>query len=259
MPPHKPEEDSTKSPSNTQTPFDRFLEPATFVTVLSVGLYYIGFAYYATYFGRLGIARQSLDLPADFYVREDLNGIGQAMILFSLFIYIARANSTSRLYPFLGNLPYLAIAVLLVLLLARIGINTFDYYLVLIGAALCVFAYILESHNRKAVSRRLWTKGPLTRMLFLVFLLSMSGIISIIYGDLAATKMIEGSTSNALVIDFKLKPSLAAELQGQKLILIIHRDGKYFVTPAQVPAPASPKVYIIPDDQVEMAVTISSN
>jgi hypothetical protein len=44
------------------------------------------------------------------------------------------------------------------------------------------------------------------------------------------------------------------EIDGKELSLIIYHNSKYFVVNSEYPAPEFPKVYVVPDEQVRVAI-----
>lgn len=240
--------------ASSEEPLSKYLEPGIIITILSGGLYLVGYFYFESYFSRLGILREVLNLSPDYYVRENFIGLSFAVAIFGIFIYAATNKGTSRVYVVIANLPYLAMAALIVLYAFRPRTPGNEFYSLILGAGSLVIPFLSESLQGKALAKRLWNKGLLSRMLFLALLLTLSAITAGLLGELHAVERIEGTLHNDFAIDFKLKSGLPSELQGKDLVLIIHHDGNYYVTPFQAPAPDLPKVYIIPDDQVEMAV-----
>jgi hypothetical protein len=88
-------------------------------------------------------------------------------------------------------------------------------------------------------------------ILFIIILLILifSGSLK---GKMDAINTIEDA--NGRFIDFEWKGISPVEIEEKKLILITYHEDNYYVTIHQNPAPEFPKVFIIPDDQINLAI-----
>jgi hypothetical protein len=74
-------------------------------------------------------------------------------------------------------------------------------------------------------------------------------------GDTLGKKTIEGRYPNTSGITFAWKGEAPSDIEGKQLLLILHHEDKYYVVEKAIPAPESPRVYIVPDELVKYAST----
>jgi hypothetical protein len=56
------------------------------------------------------------------------------------------------------------------------------------------------------------------------------------------------------MVKLTLKENILPEIDGKELILVLYHNGKYYIANKERPAPAFPKIYVVPDEQIKVAV-----
>ena len=79
-------------------------------------------------------------------------------------------------------------------------------------------------------------------------------LVSRYLGGLHARKTVDGSLHNVISIDINTKKTFPIDLSAKQLILILYRNGRFYVVEKEKEASEFPKVYLVPDSQVEYAV-----
>ncbi len=66
-----PKENNTDGmPPSFFNAISQYIEPTLIVTLITASLYFIGYGYYDSFFGRLSLPHKGLNLPAIFYFQE---------------------------------------------------------------------------------------------------------------------------------------------------------------------------------------------
>lgn len=242
-----------------------YIESAVVIAFASAILYWLGYLYIAGFVFRLGIDLASLNFPTEFYLRSGIISISNLVLfavlgvigdhLFRWGIKFLPKQSNANLIltapsteAFSRNLPFLFCCG------EAIRMSLTFYSVPDLWAVLCVVVLIYCSWKGQTLVMELVKRAWPGRLIiiFLFFLTTM--IYSMQYGESAAIALIEKRRSPA-TIEFKWKNASPQEIQGKELILVFHQDGKYFVVPFSSSAPKYPQTYVIPDDQIEFAMT----
>ena len=228
-----------------------YIEPATIITLTIGAVYYVGWSYTNGYFERLGIQHDSLEFPTSFYLmRGFLPVLVSAIVVYWAFSG-TRVSKQTRANAAQGNVPILLLAALLLLE----GFTKPSVRIYLFAAAgLILVAFIMCSWQKTSLSQRIQKSPPLGRIFILLMLIAVSVVTANFLGQHDAARSVEGALRNGVLVRFAWKGEVRPELENKAFVLILHRDGKYYVVGLESPAPEFPKVYIVPDEQIKLAV-----
>jgi len=205
------------------------------------------------YFERLGLQHESFMLPFSFYITKAFFAIMLCTLIFSISFYNVKSTEKNRLQALRGNLFFLFFAVLG----AYQAIRDFPHlslYLSL-GIFLSVaFLVVSWTLRRKSAALLLTRDNVPIRILALVGAILYISFMARLLGSHHAKIGVEATGYGAVSIRFETKASFPESLEDMNLILIIYHNGNYYVMERQNPLPRYPKVYIVPDDQIEFAV-----
>jgi hypothetical protein len=237
-----------------QNPKWRFFEPALIIAALTAELYVVGYESVASFFTKLGYNHTSLDLPTDFYLSFSIIPI--SIIFFVIAIpYVVNDSwgQHTRLLKLVWQLPFIFTAVAFAYQAARRFPNSISYFLGFLALDICAIVVIFLRQNYTLRDFILNSTLRFRITLVLMFFV-LSFFLAQIWGEVSATRLIEADIST-VGIEFKWKNQPPPELQGKDLILVMHRDQKYYAVAHEDPAPEHPKFYTIPDDLVDLVTT----
>ncbi len=242
------EEPSAGSPTRST----KYIEPASIVTLTVGALYFIGWSYTDGYLGRIGIHHDSLDLATSFYLKQGYWAISVCWLIFVAFYLGMREKPKTRVEAFGSNLVIMATVPFLIGIAMYVSSSVEFYILILISLLLLTAAAVL-SLRKQSIIYKLRMLSLVTQIFILIFFFVVSVYLAISLGEIRGIKIIEGTSYDSLKISFSWKEAPPAELGGGDLMLVIYRDGKYYVVKKEQPAPRLPKVYVIYDEQINYA------
>ncbi|HVE55998.1 MAG TPA: hypothetical protein VNB22_04165 [Pyrinomonadaceae bacterium] len=241
---------------NTRNWF-RFIEPASILTLMIGAIYYIGSSYFDSYFNRLGINHLSVELPTAVYLKHGylatllLWGVGAALYA----SHSQYKNKSGKQFKWLVIFAFNLILPTVFLAVAYDSfVRYFGFSVFLIFTLLVLIAVIFLTYQKKPITG-IFNAHPIMRTFVLILLaFAFLTFTAFTFGRIAGTRTIEGNHNlEPAFIKFQWKETPLTELEGKRLILILHNDDKYFVVEHQNPAPENPRVYIVPDDVVKLA------
>lgn len=94
----------------------------------------------------------------------------------------------------------------------------------------------------------------ISKICALIVLILTTCFVSNILGIGDAERMIDGTSSDALWVNISLKDKDNTLFENKTLIFVMLRDDTYYVVEKDESHPNKPRVYIIPSDQIKMAV-----
>jgi hypothetical protein len=262
-------------------PAQRLIESAAIALITSTGLYLVGSVYVEAYFGRMSIDATSLDLPPPFIAMQSAHVLQSLLeypttLLFFYVLYRAFSGRMPRLRAWydrvqqrVGRLFLLLVNLLIVSPLlaaaARAGFEEgFTAGSSVLGevaelmttAGVLLFIYLLwlslgprlnvitEIQQRKLV--------PIA-LIFLLYLLD--ALVATARGATTdAEILMMGASSSSIEASFTFAANVRDTLPDSALILVIARNGHYYVVERQsFPPDRRPVAYAIPFDAVDSA------
>lgn len=127
----------------------------------------------------------------------------------------------------------------------------FDFYPVLVNSILLLLLFVSLSLKKKSLAFDIVKKPPIFRLGAAIFGILILSVFSSYFGQTHGGKTIDGTISNTIVVNIQTKGSIEQATKDKTLFLVMHRNGNYYLVEKENPAPKHPKVYIIPDNQVE--------
>ena len=228
------------------------LEPVIIIALVTGVLYFIGYYYYRSYFSRLSLPDTVLNFPTAVYMREALiYCFAFAGLVLPSFLNADKKPQTFR-QAAIGNLPLLAMGVLGIIYSVRIYHNWIELIFLLFGAIVILVNFLILSKHHISITHYFYRSSWSMRLIFLVPLVLAICLLASYFGQVHATKLIEGSLRNSMIITLELKDGTIFQ-EGKQLILIMHNNGKYYVAERQTRAPKYPPVYVISDNQIAIA------
>ncbi len=234
----------------------RFIEFTSVLTLITASLYFIGYGYYDSFFGRLSLPHMGLNLPTIFYFQEMWRVWLLGIIIISSSFLWAKEPPITTVQVIFGNLTLIIIAIGGILWYLPMVFDKNNSYIGTYGVVSFVFVlFFLTVHASKhhwSLAHFFYSSGLIIRIIltggFIFFMFWIAGIM----GSFDATRLAAGDLPNSQEITLELKEP-NNDLQNRSFILVLHYDDKYYLVEKSIPIPEYPLLYIIPDDQVKMA------
>lgn len=238
---------------NTHKQNIRLFEPAIIIALVTGALYLIGYTYHNSFFSRLSLPNRILNLPTAVYLRE-------AFVYCLLFVTLGLPSfigADKRPQTFLqalkGNLLGMAFVTLSIIYIIRTYSNWTDLRRLFLVPIPVLVTCLTLAKRRISVAHSVYRGSWLTRIWFAALAVVFTSSFAAVFGDIHATKLIEGSLHNSMVISLELKDGTNFQ-EGKQLILIMHHNGNYFIVERQHKVPKYPTVHIISDSQIAVAI-----
>lgn len=260
----------------------RVVESFIIAAVSSAGLYLVGTVYNESYYGRLSIDATSLDLAPAFVALQSIHALDGLLtfpttLLFFYMLYRVFAPLLRRFSPWFGRVRQRFPRLLLVLgnlavispLVGSAFITSFQEQELaaqavvtpvagVLGTAsliLLIYAIWLGWSQRAFIVSRIRARQLLPiALVFVVYLLNALASTAST-ATMAAERLMTGASDGSMVIEFEMKRGVDHPLAGKELILIIVRQGTFYVVERQPNPPSQrPTAYVIPAASVEMAM-----
>jgi len=233
----------------------KYLEPATLLTISLGAVYYLGWIQVDSYLRRIGINHHSLNLPSTYYLRQGYLAVSISLILINVVAWNKRpARDTVKDAILLNLIPLL---LLILMLFPDASLSRQQYYFNLAFLVMVLVLLICLTVVRKSAVHLLLSPSLFYRFGFALTVFTILGVRAMNVGDLNGKLAVEGRSSEVSGITFVWKDTIAPDIEGKQLVLILHNEGKYYVVERATTAPAHPRVYVVPDDMVKYASTTS--
>ena len=233
---------------------NNYFEPAFFIAAITSSLYFFGYTYYNSFFSRLSIPLKFLNVSTDNYIIIGLQPILLLFGFFFAFFIVWSKPPKTLLRSFLGN------SLLYIFIIIGICYHwEFKNYLS-IGMYLIFLILTIRITIQKRSFAYDFYKGD-WNLRFIVILVVLFGILMFadFNGNNDAENLIKGSGKDSLEIQLMLKDNNNIQFQNKTLILIMLQNNNYYIVEKNETAPKNPKLYIIPSDQVDMAILSKIN
>lgn len=238
---------------------EKYIEPATIVTLIAAGMYLTGLNYTRSYLLQFHVDHNSLEYPPIYYLGQGFYPLLLCSIIVFFALYCAKDVPKKTVDFIKGNL----LAFLLALTFMHQGFylrNQYDNhiflpYVILISGLLLLILSIVLTVKKLSFGYYLFNMSSSKRLLGLILLLLFCNIISSYLGNMHALKLIKGYDTNLLTVNFIFKKNQDNALQkiNQYFILIKHRKGNYYVIPKTKTPNHNPVLYVIPEREISLA------
>ncbi len=235
-------------------PTFRWVEPATILALFVGSLYYLGWSYTDGYFQRIGLRHAIFNFSTTFYLTQSFWAASLSWMAM-LFLLSGREAPKTKLHALYANLG-LIFLIIPFLLPGTSEFGSLDFYIGL-GFVVCpVIAIVWLSWNKKSIGHLLRQAEP---VIVLILVIPIMTVAARTIGEFHGRKTIQGDPQYTYTVSFAWKEAPIQELEGKELILIVYQDSQYYVAIREKPAPAFPKVYVVPVDQLKHAVVSRIN
>jgi hypothetical protein len=239
----------------------RFREPSVLIVVSTIIFYYIVSSYYNSYFGKLNIPLETLDIGFAFTLAAgQLIGVGLlniiGLMVFVYFFVNPSGKDDVRIFT--------AIYVFFIVLMSTLSLSLS----ILSVALLYTFPRIIEFFKTaseedillKEYYKKRDPKNTIEIIGFLLiivilFIYMFCGYIPSIAGEVSAEKLVTGLADNP-EITLYLKNNTTS---NTTYILAAHNRAKYYLFKKYETIPNKLELYIIPDDQIKTIIATKSN
>ncbi|MCK5644111.1 MAG: hypothetical protein KAJ19_25150 [Gammaproteobacteria bacterium] len=233
---------------------NNYFESAFFIATITSSLYYFGYTYYNYFFSRLSIPLKFLNVSVEDYI---IIGLQPILLLFGFFFasFIVWSKPPKNiLRSFIGN------SLLFIFIIIGIYVNWVSKNYLSIGMYIIFLILTIQMTIQKRSFAYDFYKGD-WNLRFLVIIIVLFGILMFanFSGNSDAEELIKGSSKNSLEIQLMLKDNNNTQFQNETLILIMLQNNNYYIMEKDETAPKNPKLYIIPSNQVEMAIISKVN
>lgn len=225
--------------------------------LMAAGTFFSTFLFFELYFRRIGLELLSLNLPLDFFL---VNGLIPLCITFLILLTAFLALGGERpsyLVTAVSNNMLLVIAWVAYHFLQYPNLNFFGITVLsfICGMFITIYAAFLIPNT--CFVKSLWERGFFHRVMLIFMLLTVACTVSGIAGMNTGKIFLEGKSPASTVVEFSFSDTAAYAYQKeqfdkQNLLLILYRNGNYYVTPYDDPAPHDTTVYIVPEDKTSL-------
>lgn len=284
-PPPPPEATSLLAESLPRVPgigaAQRLVESVLLAAATSTGLYLVGSVYIDAYYARMSVDATSLDLAPPYVALQAMHVLPSLLeypitlgILFGLYRLLGRRlarvrdaydwvrSRMGRVFLLLINLivvsPLLVATVRAMIdplsIMSSSVVSEVNELMQVFGGMLVVYVFWLSFSARRdilgEIRRHKWVPIALLGMLYL-----LDALIASAHGAAQdAELLMSGFSSSSLAITFDDPSGELADLEQKDLLLVIARNGIFYVVERQpFPPSAQPVAYMIPGDQVTNA------
>jgi len=231
----------------------KVIGPAVLVTVLTGATYFWGWNYTDAYFERLSIQHRSLDFPVTFYLTQAFMPVFMAFTILAYSMFPAKGSKHTVLAAFKGNTTVFV----MVLLMIAFGIDEYPKwhsYVFFANSVFALVAGVILSMKKFSVTEIITRPSRALRLLGVLVAILIVSLVSRYLGSLHAQKTVDGSLHNVVSIDIDTAETFPVDFSDKQLILVLHRNGNYYVVEKESEVPKFPSVHIVPDSQVNYAV-----
>jgi hypothetical protein len=235
------------------------LSNPSYLPILLTAIFYIIIAgYYVSFFNRLSLPYYSLNLPLTFYFHAGYYFLFYASI-FAFFIFsiysglIFLKSIRAKGFSYFGYVTSITSVLFLFLFIYWI-FSFFSLNTLYIFSLLCIgltALFIGKNHYNKSYPDKIF-KNLWVGILILCLLVFLSSIPPIA-GKLGAESLIKGE-GDYVEVKLHLKDENIT-IPNSTLILIIQANGNYYLTEKTDLVPKFVKLYVIPEEQIEMIST----
>ncbi len=227
--------------------WNRFVDSASILTA-SIGIaFMLGWFRVEAFWDRIGYNHVSLSFPTTYYLVNGYLGLFFLPSIFFLFkmlrspVFLRYGKTRMVVFIATGCLTGFVIA-----LRSGAGMRQVIFGSVV---AIVVFIFALLFDSLRDIDRR---DPIILRAALFAILLGFAMYSSRSSGNREAENVLSGKRGENVILYGK--EGLPSIIEGNQFTLVLHNEGKYYVIEQGVQPSIQPKVYIVPDDMVKLAV-----
>lgn len=233
-----------------------------FIAIIFSILFLTGLAYYYSYFSYFGITHLIRTFPIFIFLIQAILPITTVFFMIIILKYMVWASDkilnrkvkyiliiVDGIYNIL--IYYFAIEYIFPIFYSQYGGNAINYFFAGILIFYFIWKYWLDEKIKNFANTTKININQIYAIFFIIILLLLISTASF-KGKIDARKTVEDA--NSRFIDFEWNGISPVEIDGKELVLITYHEGNYYAVIHQNPAPEFPKVFIIPDDQINLAI-----
>lgn len=237
-----------------------------FITVIFSVPFLIGLAYYYSYLSYFGINHLMQTFPNFIFLIQAILPMTAVFLTIFLFLYMmgitdrilnkSLVKSKSKYFLIMDGFLYIITYYLAIeYIFPRFSPPYAESVINCFFAGILIFSFLWNYWlNEKIKNFTNTTKININQIyvIFFIIILLLLIFTGSFKGKIDARKTVEDA--NGRFIDFEWKGISPIEIDGKELVLITYHEGNYYVVIHQNPAPEFPKVFIIPDDEINLAI-----
>ena len=247
--------------SGLRTLLVKLIESAIPIAIVSGGAYYVGYIYYGAYFGVFSSVSAFPPLTAQEYFLKFTDMVTSSYVFQILMIvipgaYVLFQSPSSKRLAMIANAPlFLVLFVIIVLHTALLNSGLFSWSTLLtvmmyLGPiTMLIFLTVNKQtpisawRSANLQSRTYWTIWAV----FLFLFLGRSIVTAKAEHD--ARRFLEGQESGQYLTIFDMR-SDRPDIEEKTFRVVLHRDGNYYVVPADANHEQSIVLVVIPDTEI---------
>jgi hypothetical protein len=249
-----PTSDDPEQPPKTGDGFPslslRVIESAGFVALVTAILYFMGYSYYAGFFERLSLPAPYPELSTTDYFLQAFSSLSGLIVAVLVSIPFRSTVSRSIWEALWVNSAFIIMPLLLAQDAWSGGFLGQELALVL-GAA--VIVGLVASLWQRSVMRLMTARWGLAGAVAYAFAsFSFFSVFFRLEGAADATRLIEGRLDGSASVVVQTKDE-DSTVDGVPLLVVLARNGQFYLVQQQSPAPDAPVVYFLPEAEVRSA------
>lgn len=239
------------------------MDSTIIIAVLTSCLYFFGYGLLISYYGNLSISINFLTIPLLDYLTAGLSPLLVVFSIVVLSIWFWSQNpenyENSRSYKkivIFGNIFFaFKVCIIYYVVVFDFISNVIIKILIVI---LLLISFIYPTFKNKSVLS-FYGSNLIYKLILVSILIIFVYSSGCILGNLAAEKTIHGTSSHSNEVQqLILKDKTITEIENINLILVLINENKYYFIEKNVTITRYPKLYIIPNDQIEIVILKST-
>lgn len=234
-----------------------------FIPVITAGVYFSIFSYYLMYFRTIGIEQSLLNLNLDYYLVNGTVPIAIVLLTFCIGMmgilpHSTFSKSTIKIISFISNSPLFFCGLILIywsLTSENSGIFSYLATIFFIIVAISfIIGYFVISWMSIPISHIFNNVKTIQKLIIIFSFLAYCIIFSTFFGEYEGNEFISGKSPSSIQISFNFinesSPQVIENFQNETLLLLMHRDGYYYVTYLERNKTKYHPIYLVSDAQV---------
>jgi hypothetical protein len=219
---------SSDSGTKSKADISTYTSPTLVVALTAIIGYALGWAYVESFCQRLGIHHESLDYATVSYWTKSFPAVFLGSIVAVLALYNVEQTEKSFLNALRGNSPCVVFAAV-VSYLAFEEYPNLGSWVFALCAVTVAFCAILLTIKKRSFALVLYRMSDVALYAAVGIFLILALLLAVALGRVNAVNTLDGSIENSTTIRLQTKVHIEGLDDGEELILIFNRVGKYFV------------------------------
>jgi len=229
-------------------------QPALVISISSAWLYLVGTNYVNSFLSQLGLLPSTVELSVQQYLIFGFAPILAIIPIILLSLTVGLEEIINRKQALVANVIWLVAGIFDLYYFVKLFPNSDLFALVL--ATISILNYVVLVRGKRNTWGIILNSKIFVRIINIFILSGLILFASSYLGRLSATDSIENPAPGTATIQLKWKEkSVPPELQDRKLFFIFYQNGNYYVTPFEKPFPKSPRVFVIPEIEIQYAIS----